>query len=339
MNLPPDDFVLVPEADELAFLEACFTAAGIVSREHAAAIARLLTNSELRGVRSHGIGWAPGYCRHFKEGRLNPDPDIRVVHDTPTTVIVDGDGFLGYVPTLMATEIAIEKAKSVGVGIALVRHIGHYGAAGHYTRLCKDAGCIGFSVQGFRNDVSKDGGNPSPDPKPSAGWTGAPPMSFAIPAGQEEGIVLDMVAHAVSGVDKEAVADLLERVPATFFKSMGLVAAAPLIGGMLTGFTLPEGDAIAERWPAATLGGMVLAIDVASVMPPEVFGADVDAYVHRIRSNFAPLPGYDTVELPGHVEARILERHRRDGIRFGEREQNAARDMSELLGVPLPWKE
>ena len=334
MNLPPDDYVIVREADELAFLQTCFERAGVVSSEHAATIARLLTNSELRGVRSHGIGWAPGYCLHFREGRLNPDPDIRVVHDTPTTVIVDGDGFLGYVPSLLATEKAIEKARAVGIGLGLVRHIGHYGAAGHYTRPCMDAGCVGFSVQGFRND----GGRPGQDPKPSAGWTGAPPMSFAIPAGHEPGIVLDMVAHALSGYDRDSLQDLLERVPAAFFKSMGLVAAATLIGGMLTGFTLPEGDAVAERWPGATMGGMILAIDVASVVPPEVFGEGVDGYIRRIRESYAPLPGYDTVELPGHVEERIMAQHRRDGIRFGEREQAAARDLSEYLDVPLPWK-
>ena len=333
MNLPPDEYVLVSEEAELAFLTECFLRSGVKHAAHAAQMARLLTNSELRGVRSHGIGWVPGYCRHFKEGRHNPDPDIRVVHETDTTVIVDGDGFLGYVPSMLATEQAIAKAKASGIGLGLVRHIGHYGAAGHYTRPCMDAGCVGFSVQGFRGD----GGRAGQDPKPSAGWTGAPPMSFSIPAGDEPGIVLDELAHAVSGVDHADVQDLLERVPATFFKSMGLVASATLIGGALTGFTLAAGDAIAERWQAARCGGMVLAIDVASMMPADTFGAEVDRYIRGIRDNYAPLPGYDTVSLPGHVEEEIMARHRADGIRFGANEQGAARDLSEYLDVPLPW--
>ena len=333
MNRPPGEYVLVAEERELAFLTECLARSGMKSRDHAAQTARLLTNSELRGVRSHGIGFVPGYCRHFREGRLNPDPLIRVVHETATTAIVDGDGGLGYVPSLLAADKAVEKAKSDGVGLGLVRGIGHYGSAGHYTRRCMEAGCIGFSVQGYRGA----GGQPGQDPRPSAGWTGAPPMSFAIPAGEEPGIVLDMVAHAVSGESREQVEDLLERVPATFFKSMGLVAASTLMGGALAGVTLPEGDEIVERWPGANLGGMVLAIDVAGHLPEEAFRAEVDRYVGAIRDNYAPLPGYDEVLLPGHVEERTLELHRREGIRFGEHEQRAARDLSQYLDIPLPW--
>ncbi len=333
MNRPPEEFVRVAEERELAFLTECLAKSGMKSRDHAARTARLLTNSELRGVRSHGINFVPGYCRNFREGRLNPDPRIRVVHETATTAIVDGDGGLGYVPSMLATDQAVDKAKSAGVGIGLVRGIGHYGSAGHYTRRCMEAGCVGFSVQGYRGA----GGQPGQDPKPSAGWTGAPPMSFAIPAGGEPGIVLDMVAHAVSGEGPKKVEDLLERVPATFFKSMGLVAAATLLGGALAGVTLPEADEVVERWPGANLGGLVLAIDVDSLLPGDAFNAEVDRYVRAIRDNYAPLPGYDEVLLPGHVEERIKELHRREGIRFGEHEQRAARDLSEYLDVPLPW--
>ncbi len=332
MNLPPEEFVTVTEARELAFLQACFEHVG-VNAQYASDMARLLTNSDLRGVRSHGIAWAAGYCQKFRDGELNTTPNIRVVHEIPTTTIIDGDGFLGYVPTMMATEAAIAKAKQVGVGMGLVRHIGPNGAAGHYTRVCRDAGCIGFAVQGFRGDGNRRAQNP----KPPATYTGLPPMSFSIPAGEEPAIVLDMVAHVVSGYNHPEFADLPERIPATFFKAMGLVATANLLGGALTGFTQPEGDQIARRFPGATLGGMVLAIDVASVVPVEVFGAEVDRYIRDVCESFAPMPGQQEVVMPGHVEEKIMARHKADGIRFGEREQKAARQMSDDCGIEVPW--
>ena len=332
MNLPPDEYILVQEQRELAFLEACFIYSG-TSEEHAAAISRLLVNSDLRGVRSHGIGWASGYCRKLKEGNLNPRPDIRVVCETPTSVVVDGDGFLGYVPMLEATEKAIAKAKEVGIGMGMVRHIGHYGAAGHYGRICLEHNCVGFSVQGFRDDGNA-GGHAE---KPSVAFTGAPPMCFAIPGDKEPSIVLDMVAHVMSGHRGDGIDDLIERIPAAFFKSMGLVAVATLLGGALTGFTLPQADELIERWPGATMGGTILAIDVKSVVPPEVFGAEVDRYIRDIRETFAPMPGYDEALLPGAVEERCMELHRREGIHFGEQEQNAMRQLHEHFGVPLPW--
>ena len=332
MNLPPDQYILVEEAAEIAFLKACFEWAG-VAEEHAALISRLLTNSELRGVRSHGIGWAPGYVRSLAEGKLNRAPEIRVVHENPTTVVVDGDGFLGYVPTLQATELAIAKAREVGVGMGLVRHIGHYGAAGHYTRRCAEAGCIGYSVQGFRGDGKRD-----QDPKPSVAFTGAPPMSFAIPGGEQADIVLDMVAHALSGYGGDEYEDLPERIPAAIFKSMGLVATAILMGGGLAGTSLDEAGAILERWPGARAGGMVLAIDVSSAVSLAAFGIEVDRYICDIQSSFSPLPGYDRVLLPGGIEEETLRLHRSEGIRFGDREQEAARALHEYTGVPLPWE-
>ena len=333
MNVPPVEYVLVSEERELAFLEECFTRSGL-EEENAKLMSRLLTNSEMRGVRSHGIGWASGYCQQLKEGRLNNRPEPKVVHENVTTVVLDGDGSLGYIPMMQATDLAIGKAKEAGIGMGLVRHIGHYGADGHYTRVCLDAGCIGFSVQGFRHD----GDAGKRDEKPPVAFTGAPPMSFSIPSGEEPGIVLDMVAHAVSGYRGEGYEDLPERIPAAFFKSMGLVAISTLMGGALTGFTLPEGDAMEERWPGARMGGMVLVIDVGSAMPAEVFGAEVDRYIKGIRETYEPMPGYDQSLLPGAIEEQVAKRHRREGIRFGEREQEAARKLSEYLDVPLPWE-
>ena len=85
------------------------------------------------------------------------------------------------------------------------------------------------------------------------------------------------------------------------------------------------------------MGGMVLAIDIASVVPPEVFRAEVDRYIRGTRETYAPMPGYDQALLPGAVEERVMEQHGAQGIRFGQGEQQAARTMSEYLGVPLPW--
>ena len=48
------------------------------------------------------------------------------------------------------------------------------------------------------------------------------------------------------------------------------------------------------------------------------------------------MPGQDEVLLPGHVEEHILECHLKSGIRFGEREHDAARQMHEDWNIPCP---
>ncbi|MFH1571169.1 MAG: hypothetical protein ABIL09_24455, partial [Gemmatimonadota bacterium] len=74
-------------------------------------------------------------------------------------------------------------------------------------------------------------------------------------------------------------------------------------------------------------------------VPAEAFAAETDRYVRDVGASFAPLPGYDRVLLPGSIEEETLALHRREGIRFGEGEQKAARALHEYTGVPLPWEE
>lgn len=336
MNVPPETFIRVQEEHLLNFATACFERVGL-DHDHAATISRLLVNSDLRGVRSHGTRAVNGYCLAFEQDKLNPKPEIRLVHETPTAVVLEGDGTLGYLPMVRATEHAIARAKQVGMGLGLVRYIGHYGSAGHYARMCMEAGCIGFSVQGYRNQgqPTTDGGGPNPDAH--LGYFGNPPICFAIPAGDEPPVVLDaatcILADNQRGPEYEA---LFSMIPAAFFKSIGYGAVATLIGGGLTGFTLS--DESRQRWPAARHGGMVLAIDIESVVPAAVFYAETDRLSRDVRDHYRPMPGNDLARLPGTVEEEIFAQHRRDGIRYGEMEQGNARALSERLGVALPWE-
>ena len=333
MNQPPVSFIRVREDRLLAFATTCFEKAGL-DHDHAALISRFLVNSDLRGVRSHGTQTANGYCRAFETGQCNPRPIIQILHETPTAVVVDGDGTLGYLPMVRATERAIAKAKEVGIGMGLARHIGHYGSAGHYARICMEAGCIGFSVQGFHELGNARGRTP----KPQLGYFGNPPICFAIPSGNETPVVLDGGSCILSDDQRGSEFDeLLSEIPAAFFKSIGYGSVTTLLGEGLTGATLPSAAAIAERWPAARFGGMVLAIHIDSVVPEEVFREETDRLVRDVRETYEPMPGTDRALLPGTIEEERFQMHRREGVRYGEMEQKTARDVSSRLGVPLPW--
>ena len=130
---------------------------------------------------------------------------------------------------------------------------------------------------------------------------------------------------------------LLSVIPAAFFKSIGYTAVAHLLGGALTGFTEPASEDTA-KW-SIPQGGMVLAIDIESVVPLDLFQAEVDRMVRDVRDTYTPMPGTDRALLPGAIETERMEQHRREGIRYGEMEQESARGVSERLGVPLPWDE
>lgn len=334
INRTPDSFVRVQEDQLLEFSTTCFEKSGI-DREHAALISRLLVNSDLRGIRSHGTQTVNGYCLGFEDGQHNPAPDVKVIHETPTSVVVDGDGTLGYLPMVRATEGAIAKAKELGIGMGLTRNIGHYGSAGHYARMCMEAGCIGFSVQGYRGTGNASGQKT----KPQIGYWGNPPMCFAIPAGNEPAMVLDSGTYVLTGIpDSPETDELMEKFPVLFFRSIGFCAVSNLLGSGLAGVTLPETEENAQ-WPGNALGGMVLAINVSAVISEDSFLAEADRLARDLRETYEPIPGTDEALLPGAIEEQRVEHHRREGIRYGPEEQEGARNASDRLGVPLPWEE
>ena len=120
MNRPPAEYVRLPAQRLQSFTAACLEAVGLRA-DHADLMAALLTNSDLRGVRSHGTRQicdrppvSDGYCQVLKARSVNPNPQLKVARETDNTVLVDGDGSLGYAPMMMATERAMEKARHQG---------------------------------------------------------------------------------------------------------------------------------------------------------------------------------------------------------------------------------
>lgn len=335
MNKPPEKFVHVTEDRLLEFASGCFKKAG-TERSHATCISRLLVNSDLRGVRSHGTVTVNGYCRAFEKGDANPKPNIKVLSETATQAVLDGDGTLGYLPMSKASEIAIEKAKEYGVGIATVRHIGHYGSAGHYARICMEAGLIGFSVQGTRNH----GNRRDAEEKPKLGYYGNPPICFALPSANGPPIVLDAATCIMADYQRGPEFDVLqEKIPAAFFKSMGYTAVATMLGGGLAGVALSGVEKVVNDWPGAVQGGMVLAIRIEGLISEVDFRNEVDRLVSDVRASYEPMPGTDVASLPGAIEEQRMILHREDGIRYGEKEQEQTREVSARLNVPLPWDE
>ena len=112
----------------LEFTQKVFESIGC-SSQHASLATESLLAADLRGVDSHGVARLSGYVRLWEAGRVKADPHIAVVHETPSTAVVDGDSGLGLVVARKAMEIAIAKAEQVGTGWVSVRNSNHFGIA------------------------------------------------------------------------------------------------------------------------------------------------------------------------------------------------------------------
>src|SRR5262245_31546171 len=132
-KVPEKDQVRVSEAALRRTITEIFQKLG-VSPEDAAEGADVLTMTDLRGVETHGVSnMLRAYVRDFKAGKLDPRPGWKIVRESPGTAVIDAERRLGILVGSRAMQLAIDKARQVGVGIVTVFKSGHFGAIGPYT--------------------------------------------------------------------------------------------------------------------------------------------------------------------------------------------------------------
>ena len=117
-----------------AFVVSALTGVG-VSADHAAVTADRLLEADLRGRDGHGIIRVVLYSQRIRAGAYTLTPDIRPVHETPVSALVDGDNGIGQVVMTTATHLAIQKALENGMAWVGTRNSNHAGAGGVYPGL------------------------------------------------------------------------------------------------------------------------------------------------------------------------------------------------------------
>lgn len=127
------------------FTKQAFLAIGC-SEKDAELSTDVLTKADLRGIDSHGVARLIGYIRLWEAGRINPKPSIKIIHETPSTAVVDGDRGLGLVVAPKAMEIAMEKAEQVGTGWVSVKNSNHFGIAGYHAMMALEKDMVGMAM-------------------------------------------------------------------------------------------------------------------------------------------------------------------------------------------------
>lgn len=326
MNVPPSNYINVAPAALQSFITEMGQTVGLPA-DKAALLAEMLTANDLRGVFSHGTTQMATYARLLRDGILNNQPDVQVVKETPVSVLVDGDGGLGYFPSHKATQILIEKAKSQGMAVVLTRNHGHFGAAGLYSRMVVPHDLLCFVTSGHQLELQ-----PGQHLLNAAGGS---PMSFCSPAGEEDSLLLDFGAiHDMYPLSPHRD-EIIRLAPGTVFRSLGMGAICQSWGGFLAG--VPLDPARAKRtWSGANQGSLVMAFRIDLFMEPQQFKAEMDEYIRAVKK-LQPLPGFEESFLPGGVEAKRSRLYREQGIPVGPQHQKRLEEVAQELGMQVPW--
>lgn len=327
MNIPPETFLRVP-AEALRDLATRLGAAAGLPAARAGLLAELLTGNDLRGNVSHGTVQLATYVRLLRDGSLNPDPQVSVVRETPTSLLVDGDGGLGYFPAHDGTRLLVAKAEQAGIAVLVTRQHGHFGAAGLYSRLTLEHDLLSFVTSGHQLTLA-----PGDSVAAAAGGS---PMSFSAPTQDEPPLLLDF--GAMHDLYDDSSRDLLAGLaPGLVHRSIGLGAVCQSWGGLLAGVPLDPARA-ARRWPGANQGSMVIALRIDLFADPAEFRAEMDAYARAVRA-LTPLPGSSGSFLPGGPEAVTAAAYGVEGIPVGEDHRRQLEQAADDLGVTVPWND
>ncbi len=154
------------------FIENSFIALDVPESD-AKICADVLITSDLRGIESHGIGRLRMYVERIRKGLIEVSDASKVVRESPTTAVIDGNHGIGMVIAHHAMRLAINKASEYGMGAVAVRNSTHFGIDGYYPLMAVEHNMIGMSFTNARPAVA-----PTFSGQPTLGTN---PIAFGAP--------------------------------------------------------------------------------------------------------------------------------------------------------------
>lgn len=315
------------------FVSQVYSQVGL-SEADAGLVANSLVQADLWNHQSHGVLRMPWYFERLKRGVMSRSTQIEIVRDRGAVAVLDAHHGVGQVVAKQAMMMAISKAKAHGVASITVRNSNHFGTLMYFTRMATEAGCIAF--------LTSNGG---PAMAPWGGCKqkiiGTNPWSIAAPAASRPPLMLDMANTGVARGKIYLARQRREPIPLGWaLDSSGAPTTDPeaAINGLILPMAHHKGYAIATLMDVLAgvlsgsqflgcvngpyhfdklsgVGHFLSVYDVEAFMERFEFDQRIERFISVIKAQ--PLAqGFDEIFYPGEMEARVAERHQREGLRL-----------------------
>jgi LDH2 family malate/lactate/ureidoglycolate dehydrogenase len=323
----------------------------------AASTAEIMSWADLHGIDTHGISMVPVYDQRRRDGKIDMRANPTVAKETPVSALVDGGGGLGHANARRAMELAIEKARTVGIGVAVVRNSAHFGACGFYALMAVEAGLIGMVA------TSASGIQVAPTHGAQA-KLGTDPIAFGAPGKPGEPFLLDMATTTVAAgkIRNKANENLptppgwlvtAEGKPSTdprevskggfmtplggtpegsSHKGYGLSAMVNILSSALSGATMITDPQHTKKPGTMDIGHFLLAMDPGMFRDTDDFRADVASFCESLRAT-RPANTANAVLVAGDPERRTAAQRRKTGIPVGPGLLAKVRDVARASGA------
>ena len=129
-----------------------------LSQEDAEISAKILITADLFGRQTHGLERLNDYEKGINHLQIVPSATPELIHETPTSALLDAHRAMGHSTAYKAMKLCIQKAKTQGIGMVLVKNSNHYGIAGYYPYMAIQEHLFGLSVSNSEGLVVPTGG-------------------------------------------------------------------------------------------------------------------------------------------------------------------------------------
>ena len=311
-----------------------------------------LVDANLAGHDSHGVRHIPGYVGAARDGRAKLNRHAKLVKDSGTILVLEGDCGFGQVIGRETMALGIERVRETGLCMIALRNSYHLGRIGAWAEMCSGAG---FASVHFVNIL---GSPPVVAPFGGAEARMAPnPVSASVPTTRGAPIVLDI---ATSKIAEGKVGVALSRgvgVPeGSLIDAHGNPTTDP--GALYTkppGAILPMGEhkgfglcVISELLAGAVGGGGTLQprshnknevnnmlsfiVDPAAIGEVDLLRSEIDGFVAWVKAS-PPARGAKEVLMPGEMEWRTRQKRAADGIPIDDKTWEQILEIADVVGL------
>ena len=326
--------------------------------------ANVLVTADLRGVDTHGVSnMLRTYVSNYNSGEINPTPSWKVLRETPSTANIDSDAGHGIIIVPKAMEIAIQKAKDVGIGMVTIKNARHLGMASYHAMMALKHDMIGMCMTSCPPSVL-----PTFGAEPLLGTN---PIALAAPADKEPPFVFDAAMSSIAGnkiglatrlgnnllpgwVADESGNPIMEETAPTesgqdnrlsrrllpvgstrevgSHKGYGLMAVVDILGGILSG------GGYGANPGRPNFGHVVAAYSVEAFMDTKEFKRTMDEWLSMLK-NSKPSEGHDRVLYAGLSESETEAERRVKGIPLHPEVMDWFTDICGELSIPFKLRD
>jgi len=346
------------------FMQDTFQALGVPGGD-AVICADVLITADLRGIESHGVGRLKYYYDRIQRGQHRTTTEIKIIKETETTALMDGQHGMGHVIAYRAMRLAMDKARQYGLGAVTVRNGTHFGIAGYYPLMAAKEGMMGLTVTNARPAIA-----PTFSTEPMLGTN---PIAFAAPSDMDYPFCFDGATSIIQRGKVEVLARAEKPIPAgcvidaegnsltdplqalaDFGKAQAALLPLGGAGEELAGYKGYDLAAMVEILSASLcagvfmkdllgfapdgsirpymLGHFFLAIDIEHFIPLAV-SRFITGQIMRALQAARKAPGAERIYVAGEKEREKEKRIREEGVPVNANLQKELQFVRDKLGI------